>query len=149
MRDVKMVGVTDGHFGKECHFLPHPWGKWFSPRIFVPWKFLKNLISIIWDSFHGGASPSYDLFFNVTDGQNANTELITLSIVPASIAGARVGDFTDSGFFVNNLFAPPPPFRKKKKEEEEERTGPIRQWYECIIMFNYAGEDSPFRAEVA
>ena len=40
---------------------------------------LKNLTSTIWDSFHGSASPSYDIFFSVTDGQNANTELITLS----------------------------------------------------------------------
>ena len=42
-------------------------------RFFVPWNFLKNLISTIWDSFHGGASPSYDLYFCVTDRQNANT----------------------------------------------------------------------------
>ena len=35
--------------------------------------------STIWDSFHGGASPSYGLSINVTDGQNANTELITLN----------------------------------------------------------------------
>ena len=48
--------------------------------MFVPWNFLNKLISTIWDSFHGGASPSYDLFFNVTDGQNANTELITLGV---------------------------------------------------------------------
>ena len=47
-------------------------------RTFVPWNLLNNLFSTIWDSFHGGASPSYDLFDNVTDGQNANTELITL-----------------------------------------------------------------------
>ena len=44
----------------------------------VPWNFLTNLISTIWDSFHGAASPSYDLFFNETDVQNANTELIKL-----------------------------------------------------------------------
>ena len=39
------------------------------------------LISIIWDSFHGGESLSYDFFFSVTDGQNANPELITLLLV--------------------------------------------------------------------
>ena len=32
----------------------------------------------IWDSFHGGASLSDDIFFSVADGQNANPELITL-----------------------------------------------------------------------
>ena len=52
--------------------------KWLGPRMFVPWNFLTNLISTIWDSFHGGASHSYDLFFNVTDGQITNTEMITL-----------------------------------------------------------------------
>ena len=59
---------------KSAIFDHTPVEKWFGPRIFVQsGNFLKNLISTIWDSFHGGASPSYDLFFNVTDGQNANT----------------------------------------------------------------------------
>ena len=43
----------------------------FGPRIVVPWNFLKNLISTIWDSVHGGERPSYDLFFSVTDGEYA------------------------------------------------------------------------------
>ena len=48
----------------------------------------EELISTIWDSFHGGASPSYmyDFFFSVMDGQNANTELITLTnIIPNQV----------------------------------------------------------------
>ena len=52
------VHVTDGHFGKKYNFDNTPAEKWFGLRIFVPWNFLKNLISTIWDSFHGGASPS-------------------------------------------------------------------------------------------
>ena len=31
------------------------------------------------------ASPAYDLFFNVTDGQNANTELITLGYIHEAV----------------------------------------------------------------
>ena len=45
---------------------------------FCTLKLSENRISTIWDSFHDGASPSYDIFYNVTDGQNANTELITV-----------------------------------------------------------------------
>ena len=59
---------------KSAIFDNTPAEKWFSPRLFVPWNFLKKLISTI----HGGEGLSYDLFFNVTDGQNANTELIPL-----------------------------------------------------------------------
>ena len=64
--------------GKAQFFTTPPAGKWFGPRIFVPRNFLKKLISAIFDSFHGGESPSYDFFFSVTEGQNANTELITI-----------------------------------------------------------------------
>ena len=73
---------------KSAIFGNTPAGKWFGPRIVVPWNFLKNLISTIWDSFHVGASPSYDFFFRVTDGQNSNAELITLgNQIPASDLG--------------------------------------------------------------
>ena len=47
---------------KSVIFDNTPAEKWFGPRFFVPWNFLKNLISTIWESFHYG----------VTDGQNAN-----------------------------------------------------------------------------
>ena len=43
---------------KSAIFDNTPAEKWFGLRILVPWNFLKNLISTIWDSFHGGASPS-------------------------------------------------------------------------------------------
>ena len=65
--------VMDGHLGKKCHFRQHTlWKNSLGQIIFVPWNFLKNLIATVWGSFHGGASPSYDLSFNVTDRQNAN-----------------------------------------------------------------------------
>ena len=67
MRDVKMF-ASRMDIGYKVQFLTTPLcKKWFGPRYFVPWIFLKNQISTIWDSFHGGASPSYDLFFSVTD----------------------------------------------------------------------------------
>ena len=33
---------------------------------------MKNLNTIIWDSFQGDEGPSYVFFLSVTDGQNAN-----------------------------------------------------------------------------
>ena len=79
MRDVKILASWTDILGKSASFYNTHAKKWFGPSIFVTWNFLKNLrISTIWDSFHGGASPSYDLFFSVADGQNANAELITL-----------------------------------------------------------------------
>ena len=71
---------TDILVKKTNNFLQHRCGKMGSVLdFFLPLNFLKNLISTIWDRFYGGASPSYDIFFSVTDGQNANTKLITLS----------------------------------------------------------------------
>ena len=73
MRDVEMFASRTDILVKSAIFDNTPSEKGFGPRIVVPSNFLENLISTIWDSFHGGASPSYDLFFSVTDGQNANT----------------------------------------------------------------------------
>ena len=72
MRDVKIFVSQTDILAKSAIFDNTPVEKWFDPRIFVPWSFLKNLIPTIWDSFHGGASPPYGFFFSVTDGQNAN-----------------------------------------------------------------------------
>ena len=55
------------NLAKSVIFGNTPEEKWFGPKIVVPWNFLKNRISTVWDSFHGGASPSYDNFFSVTD----------------------------------------------------------------------------------
>ena len=55
----------DGHFGqkkKGAIFDNTPAEKWTGPRIAVSGNFLKNLISIIWDSFYGGENPSCDFF---------------------------------------------------------------------------------------
>ena len=78
MRDVKIF-ASDGHFGKKSAIFDNtPVEKRFGPWIFCTVKLSENLISTIWDRFHGGASLSYDPFFSVTDRQIANTELITL-----------------------------------------------------------------------
>ena len=62
MIDVKIFAKRTDIVAKSAIFDHIPAGKWFSSRICVPWNFLKNLISTIWDSFSGGASPSYDPF---------------------------------------------------------------------------------------
>ena len=80
MRDVKMFASRTDILVKSAIFDNTPAEKWFGPKGFVPWNFLKNPISTIWDRFDGGASLSYDPFFSVTDGQNPKTELITLII---------------------------------------------------------------------
>ena len=73
MRDVIMVSSRTDILVKRAIFNNTPVEKWFSPTIFVPTNYLKNLISTIWDSFfYGGLSPSNDLFFSVTDEQNVN-----------------------------------------------------------------------------
>ena len=77
--DGKMFVSWTDIFAKRAIFDNTPADKWFNLRIFVPWNFLKYLISTVWDSFHGSESPSYDSFFSVTDGQNANLELITFT----------------------------------------------------------------------
>ena len=72
MRDVKKLASRTDILAKCAIFDNTPADEWFGPKVFVPWDFLKNIISTIWDSFHGGESPSYDFFFSVTDGQSAN-----------------------------------------------------------------------------
>ena len=79
MRDVKMFAERTDILAKSVILGNAPAEKWFGLRFVVPWDFLKNLFSTSWDSFHGGANPSYYFFFSVTDGQNANAGLITLS----------------------------------------------------------------------
>ena len=66
MRDVKMFASRTDILIKSAIFDNTPAKKWFGPRICVPWNFLKNLIPTIWDSFHDGASSSYDIFFTVS-----------------------------------------------------------------------------------
>ena len=80
MRDVKEFASRMDILVKSAILNNTPVEKWFGPRFFVPWNFLNNLISTIWDSFHGGASLLY-LFFSVTVGNNAKTEQITLKII--------------------------------------------------------------------
>ena len=72
MRNVKMFASWTDILVKSANFYDTPAEKQFAPRIVVPWNFLENPISTIWANFHGGASPSYDFYFSVTDGQNAN-----------------------------------------------------------------------------
>ena len=59
-------------FAETAMFDHTPAEIWFGPRIFAPLNCLKNLTAIVLDNFHGGDSPSYDFFFIVIDGQNAN-----------------------------------------------------------------------------
>ena len=63
-RNVKMFASRTDILVKSVIFDNTPAGNGY--------RFLKNLISTIWDTFHGGAIPSYDTFCSVTDGQNAN-----------------------------------------------------------------------------
>ena len=51
MRDMKMFASRMDILVKSAIFYNTPAEKWFGLRIFVPWNFLKNLISSIWDSF--------------------------------------------------------------------------------------------------
>ena len=77
---------------KSAIFDSTPTEKWFGQRIFTPWNFLKNPISISWDSFQGGESRSYVFFLSVTDGQNANpyTDHTPLqAMVVASMRGVQ------------------------------------------------------------
>ena len=55
------VHVTDGHLGGKCHGFAV---KWFGPRMFASWNFLKNQISMTWDtSFHGDVNLHKCLLF--------------------------------------------------------------------------------------
>ena len=47
------------------------WSRMFAQS----WNFMKNLISVIWDSFHKGESRSYDFFLSVTDWQMLTHDL--------------------------------------------------------------------------
>ena len=78
VRDIKMFTSRTDILAKSAIFDNTPAEKWFGPSIFASWNFLKDPISTLWDSFHGGESPSYDFFICVMDGQNANPKLITL-----------------------------------------------------------------------
>ena len=59
------VLVTD-ILAKSTIFDHTPVEKWFGPRIFVPWNFLKNLISTIWDSFHRISTFDVAAFFHLS-----------------------------------------------------------------------------------
>ena len=80
MTDVKMFAQRTDILVKSAIFNSNPAGKWFGPIMLYLETFWKPKFSTIWNRFHGGTRPSYELFVIVMYGQNGNTELITLSM---------------------------------------------------------------------